>query len=85
MKILWSNATESKNFINMTYWNDRKLRQRVWSTPSLPLLPGQLQPVVIVPVRVCSFGEIDMLKKNIRIWLERVQIKDLKETIAQKM
>ena len=31
----------------------------LWSTPSLPLLPGSLWPVVAVPVKVTSMVQID--------------------------
>ena len=33
---------------------------RMWSTLSLPLLPGLLWPRVIVPVRVPSMGQIEL-------------------------
>ena len=32
----------------------------MWSTPSLPLLPGPLWPVVVAPVRVLSMGQIEL-------------------------
>ena len=31
----------------------------LWSTPSLPLLPGRLWPGVVVPIRVSSMDQID--------------------------
>ena len=32
----------------------------MWSTPSLPLLPGPLWPGVVVPDRVLSMGQIEL-------------------------
>ena len=32
----------------------------MWSTPSLPLLPGPLWPCVVAPDRALSLGQIEM-------------------------
>ena len=32
----------------------------MWNTPSLPLLPGSLEPGVIVPDRFLSMGQIEL-------------------------
>ena len=34
----------------------------VWSTPLSSLLPGSLSPRVVIPVRVLSKGQIDLIK-----------------------
>ena len=34
----------------------------MWSTISLPLLPGPLWPIVEVPDRISSMGEVDLFK-----------------------
>ena len=48
-------------------WYDTKLHLmvgfqfwRVWSTPSLLLVPGPLLPGVVTPVRVLSMAQIDL-------------------------
>ena len=33
----------------------------IWSTPSLPLLPGPLWPGVVTPNRILSLGQIELL------------------------
>ena len=33
----------------------------IWSTPSLPLLPGQFWPRMVVPVKVPSIDQIKLL------------------------
>ena len=43
----------------MIWWSDFSLEfWRMWSTPSLPLLPGLLWPGVLLPVRVPSMNQI---------------------------
>ena len=45
----------------------------MWSTPSLPLLPGPLWPGVVAPVRVPSMGWIDQ-----NIWVHEKIFKFIK-------
>ncbi len=37
----------------------------MWHNPSLPLLPGPLQPKVVAPDRVLSMGQIDVKATNL--------------------
>ena len=41
--------------------------QGMWSTPSLPLLPGPLWPGVVVHVRVLSMAQIELFDHLLRI------------------
>ena len=47
----------------------------MWSTPSLPLLPGPLWPGVVVPDRVLSMGQIEPFGKK-RLELLEVKLFD---------
>ena len=42
-------------------WGLSSVDLGMWSATSLPLLPGSLWPVVIIPVKVPSRGQIDLL------------------------
>ena len=39
----------------------------MWSTPSLPLLPGPLWPGVVVPVIISSMSQIELFNHFLRI------------------
>ena len=39
----------------------------MWSTPSLPLLPSPLRPLVVAPVRVASMGQTELF--NLLLWI----------------
>ena len=44
--------------------------REVWSTASLPLLPGLLWPGVVAPDRVLSMGQIDLFKNySYSLWI----------------
>ena len=38
----------------------------MWSTPSLPLLPGPLWTEVVVPDKVLSIGQIELFDISVR-------------------
>ena len=44
---------EGKTSVNLELWG-------IWSTPSLPLLPGPLWPGVVAANRVQPMGQIDL-------------------------
>ena len=51
-------------------WSDSKLHLMaqvlgiwgIWSNPSLPLLPGQLGPEVVVTVKLSSMNQIELFE-----------------------
>ena len=40
----------------------------IWSTPSLPLLPGPLWPEVVISVRIPCMGQIELLMLDNKNW-----------------
>ena len=55
----------------------------MWSTSSLPLLPGPLRPGVVVPVRVPSMGQIDLFKSYLYL-IRPYTKKSLKKQLYEK-
>ena len=39
----------------------------MWSTPSIPLLPGQLESMVVVPFRVLSMKNFELFNHLLKI------------------
>ena len=48
--------TQNNQMVRLQFWSFRGM----WSTPSLPLLPGSLWPDIVVPLRLLSMGQIEL-------------------------